>query len=505
MQVHKHTKLGASLANAEQLFLAGLLSQAEENCSIVLTQQPYHGKCWHLLGHIRMKLQDFKGAQIAFEKAASFLPEDAFVQADWGNILRKLMRLDDALDCYQRALQLKPDFWTVHYNKANTLRDLRLNQEAVESYLLAIAFKPDLAEAYTNMANAQRDCGLLEDARAALQKALQLQPSLHAAQYNLALCELELQDFEAAWVNFSARWKMPDFLSRHNFDHFPKWSPEFNGQNLLIWAEQGLGDEIFWAGLLCHAHTLAPEVWVQVDARLVPLMSRSYPLLKWIGGRENLPRQNFDAQMPMGDLGLIFRNNLQDFNQTLSPYLRVNECRVAEIRQDLRIKKNKICGISWRSQNPRTGADKSLSLLDFLPLLRLPGWTFVNLQYGDVSAEVAALMHLYGIELINFKEVDNFHDVDGLAHLIKACDVVVTTSNSTAHLAGAVAQQTFLIAPGGRGRMWYWMNRKTSQSLWYPTISLVDESGWGHSSDSNPFQSMLNLVEAFQRSGLTGD
>lgn len=235
---HLHDPAGsqASHAQAVQLFQAGLLAQAEQICKTKLTQTPDDGPCWHFLGHIRGQLQDLQGAQLCLANAARACPQDPAILADWGNSLRKLMQPDAALRCYELALQLKPDAWQVHYNQANTLRDLRRNPEAVESYRRAIALKPDLAHAYANLGNALRDVGQHQDAKQALEKALLLKPALHAARYNLGLCELDLQEFEAGWAHFDARWAMPDFANSPKFDRCPHWSSERPGQRLLIWA-----------------------------------------------------------------------------------------------------------------------------------------------------------------------------------------------------------------------------------------------------------------------------
>jgi len=64
----------------------------------------------------------------------------------------------------------------------------------------------------------------------------------------------------------------------------------------------------------------------------------------------------------------------------------------------------------------------------------------------------------------------------GLADVIEACDVVLTTSNSTAHLAGALAKDTIIVLPFGRGRIWYWINEKAGRSLWYPSVQIAAQS-----------------------------
>jgi ADP-heptose:LPS heptosyltransferase len=101
---------------------------------------------------------------------------------------------------------------------------------------------------------------------------------------------------------------------------------------------------------------------------------------------------------------------------------------------------------------------------------------FVNLQYGDTQEEVNRLAHKHGLKLLQCNSVDNHANLDGLAALIRACDLVVTTSNSTAHLAGGVGVPTELIVPPLGRRLWYWCHSHNQRSLWYPSIT-IHEAG----------------------------
>ena len=78
-------------------------------------------------------------------------------------------------------------------------------------------------------------------------------------------------------------------------------------------------------------------------------------------------------------------------------------------------------------------------------------------------------------------DVDTFNDMDALAALIRACDLVVTTSNTTAHLAGAVGAPTLLMLPFASGRHWYW-HEEREDSPWYPSMQLFRQrqvGEWG--------------------------
>jgi ADP-heptose:LPS heptosyltransferase len=95
----------------------------------------------------------------------------------------------------------------------------------------------------------------------------------------------------------------------------------------------------------------------------------------------------------------------------------------------------------------------------------------------DVSAVQAAT----GVEVLHVDTVDNRQDLDGLAALISTCDVVVTISNTTAHLAGALGIPTLLMLPTGVARHWYWHEGRVD-SPWYPSMKIFRQravADWG--------------------------
>jgi ADP-heptose:LPS heptosyltransferase len=128
-----------------------------------------------------------------------------------------------------------------------------------------------------------------------------------------------------------------------------------------------------------------------------------------------------------------------------------------------------VVGLSWVSHNPRSGKTKSARLSDFESILRLPNCRFVDLQYGDTLAERQAVERELGIRVERLEDIDNTNDIDGLAALITACDAVVSVSNTTAHLAGALGAATWTLVPHGHARIWYWF-KEGDDSPWYPNV-----------------------------------
>ena len=110
-------------------------------------------------------------------------------------------------------------------------------------------------------------------------------------------------------------------------------------------------------------------------------------------------------------------------------------------------------------------------LKQLLPILNLPNINFISLQYGDTKEEVKSLYDEYGIDIRTVNEIDNFNDIDGLSSLIDSCDFVITSSNITAHLSGALGKKTYLLTPYSVGKIWYWHETR-NKSLWYPSVNI---------------------------------
>jgi ADP-heptose:LPS heptosyltransferase len=205
---------------------------------------------------------------------------------------------------------------------------------------------------------------------------------------------------------------------------------------------------------------------LEVEPRLVRLFARSFPGVKAIPLGPSLYAGRIDQQEPLGSLGRQFRPNWDAFPRRERGYLVADPARTAALRARLDDGR-KVIGLSWISKAPIGGKSKSARLADFAGLLRLPNFRFIDLQYGDTDAERAELKREHGFEVERLPDIDNMRDIEGLAALMSACDAVVTVSNTTAHLAGALGRPTWVMVPHGHARIWYWF-RDRRDSPWYP-------------------------------------
>jgi ADP-heptose:LPS heptosyltransferase len=112
---------------------------------------------------------------------------------------------------------------------------------------------------------------------------------------------------------------------------------------------------------------------------------------------------------------------------------------------------------------------KSVQLRDMERIFSDLDVVLVNLQYGDVDDEIRAFKEETGIDVLQCASVDNREDLDGLAALIEACDLVVSITNVTVHMAGALAKETWVLLPCV-ANFWWLLERK--DSVWYPSLTL---------------------------------
>jgi len=263
----------------------------------------------------------------------------------------------------------------------------------------------------------------------------------------------------------------------------PAWDGSAFDGHLLVSLEPQLGDEIVMTSLLPRLRDRASRCTVEVDARCLPLFARSFPALGFVTrGSQALG----DIAAQGGCRHALTLDLLQGLQRAWTlpgtpGWLRANPETVARKRAEYRARwpGKRLVGISWRSQQRYNGVDaKSAALADFPQLLALPDTVFINLQYGDTAAEVAALPA--ALRPWRDAEIDPFHDIEGLAAQIAVLDRMVSVSSATAHLAGALGVPTTVLLPKRFPVLWHW-GFLGNETTWYGAVRTLrnrGDDGW---------------------------
>ncbi|NBR15775.1 MAG: hypothetical protein EBU01_14540, partial [Crocinitomicaceae bacterium] len=177
----------------------------------------------------------------------------------------------------------------------------------------------------------------------------------------------------------------------------------------------------------------------------------------------------------IASLGKIFRNSIDSFPST-KKYLIDGVAKTKKIKNQLNKSKKLKCGISWKSSNPYVGDEKSIPLEIFLSIFDGVEIELINLQH-DINDDEKEFFRKKNVSLIVLN-VDLYNDLDETLSLIEACDLVISSSNTIAHMAGSIGKLGAVIIPFASGRFWYWHEIKNT-SLWYPSISVFKQNDQG--------------------------
>ena len=289
----------------------------------------------------------------------------------------------------------------------------------------------------------------------------------------MGLLQLYIGDFKNGWKNSDYKWDNLSFFRKKPNFSVPKWNLE-DKCHIFIWKEEGIGEQILYSRLFNDLRDKDLKIDALVDKKLKPLFQSSFPHINFV---DSANEELVDSHAPMGDLGRFFINNFDDVKARSHPFIKVNQQRTGSLKKLLPSDK-KLCGISWVSKNKKWGLNKSMSLEQLKDILLLPNMVFVDLQYGDTSQERQSFYKKYGVKILKIEEVDNFDDIEGLASLIDLCDCVLSVSNTTVHIAGAIGKPTYLMLPKGKGKLWYW-SKEGNQSLWYKSIQIFEQNKIG--------------------------
>jgi tetratricopeptide (TPR) repeat protein len=389
-------------------------------------------------------------------------------------------RFEESIELMQRALAVWPGDALIYYNLGKIYARAGNISAAIDSFRTSIASQPESKLAHNELGLALMHSGELEAAVACFRRALFLNSTDAKATWNLSLALLILGCFEEGWELHEIRWQV--FPSWKRFDTTrPQWHGEAGCSSLLLWAEQGIGDQLMFTSLLPDLYASGvQQVVLLCDPRLHSLFQRSFQHLKVLPQDATPDEGSYQAHIPVGSLGRHLRPAREAFPPHREAFLRADPARASAYRCQLVSPRGFLCGISWHSFNAQHGAGKSMPLDTMAKALSIEGVTLVSLQYGDVEADIRHLQQSSGITLNCLGDLDCTQDLDGLAALIQACDLVVSISNTTVHLAGALGKESWALLEHVPD--WRW-GLSAQQSLWYSSLTLFRQQSpgdWSH-------------------------
>jgi hypothetical protein len=377
--------------------------------------------------------------------------------------------------CFQNALAWRPDYAEAQNNLALGWQRLGDGAAAEAGFRRAARLQPDDAALQATVAH---NLGLLlhQQGRLAaagrwLERALAVRPEQDAVRADLAIVRLLQGDYAAAWENFETRQRRAgESQAEHRRFDQPQWSGQpAAGRTLLLWGEQGLGDQIQLLRYVPLVLGLGWQVLLEVAGPLLALC-RSIPGVTLLRRGAALPP--FDLHCPLLSLPRAFATTPTTIPATV-PYLGAEPARVAAWRARLPAAAWRI-GVSWQG-NPlaRAEAGRSAPLASLAPLARLPGVRLISLQKQHGLEQLAALPPGMAVDSLG-DDFDAGEDAFlDCAAVMMSLDLVVSVDSAVGHLAGALGRPTWLALQAVPH--WVWMMER-SDTPWYPHTRLFRQT-----------------------------
>ena len=283
--------------------------------------------------------------------------------------------------------------------------------------------------------------------------------TLRRAKLNIAICYFTLRNFSQGVKYYRFRHE------KHILDLYkdtPLWTSNTQNGKVLIWAEQGIGDEVFFFRFLKFLEGFDHNFYLQCDKRLHHAVSINYPYINLLDRSGTQSSSKFDYNLPLGDLFSVFYNRMTEI---VHPYIRIPIRK--EIREITKKYPNKDpVGICWRSLNPNHQKQRSVAVDKVCKGLNPDKTVLVNLQPSFLDKEIEQVKSL-GFSIIN--EFDKMADIKAVLELISICKKVITIDSAVVHFAGALGIDTSLLIIDDL--TWRWGTTFKKSDL-YPSVEI---------------------------------
>lgn len=332
---------------------------------------------------------------------------------------------------------------------------------------------PDDAEAESTLIQIVMYDGDFLAAQKLVDKLARLFPDKKQLQVSRCLNRFRLGDFAEAMKEMDCRWERNGAGQRPDYPGVDWQGEEIRDGKLVIYAEQGVGDHVMYAGQMVAARDKARHIAFDITSRQMTLFQRSFPDFEVVEFSQLPPgwrNEDVRAKVAAADLAWVMGKDFRDLPGREGVLIPDPDLlRKLRSKYQARYPGKLLVGISWRSGNRDSAAIRSLELENWLPILSNKDCAFVSLQYGDVERDVEEMLTEHGIEIHVDKTVDPMGNMDPFTAQVAAMDIIISVDNSTIHYGAALGKPVWMMMPINSD--WRWL-MDGDKSIWYDSLVL---------------------------------
>ena len=501
------------ITKAENAMLQGKYLDCVSILEKLVTQDSNNVRALMLRSEAFLRLEEYTKALPDLAKVVGIDNKNLGALNNFALALLKCNKYTESRDIFEYVIEIQPKNLDARINLCNVYQALGAPEKALKLAFSAIEIDLTSAPAFNNLGTALGELTMVDEARQAYMTALDLNPAYLPTIINLAEIESKFENYSNAislyedalntqkitvndkelikyylsypylssgriqegWTNYEygLNTLLPKGAMRSKRKFIQKrWSQLGDKKSrILIWTEQGVGDEILFSSCLLDMHDLGYNVVLECDNRMINLYKRTYPKFDVrceLFTPEGFHLLNdFDLHCPMGALPGIFRNSIEAFPNIFKSML-VDEQLSLKAKELLApLQGKKLLGICWRSG--KLSLLRNLhytSLLDWGPIFsKKDEYYFINLQYGDCERELCEAEQKFGIKIHRWSEIDLKNDMEFVFALISNLNAVVTVGTAVSTMAGSVNVETHIMMKNS----WVLLGQKVIYP-WFPKI-----------------------------------
>ncbi len=445
-------------------------ARADLACQRLVALAPRAPSTWNILATLAVNRNEWTKAELLLTEWLAVEPTSIGALSMMGETLSRMRRFDEAEAVFAQAEARANPTDIVLWVRLGSHR-LRYGADAEARALFAavVEARPDWGLALGNLGVAELRLGQFDAAIDCFQQAIEREPGSASHHWNLSHALLQsgrLRDGFAVHEQRAERFGRPEWWAdRWRGEALPPGTP------VLVEPRQGLGDTLQFARFLAAAAVRGPKLLVRAPERI-------HALLACVRGVQGVVKEN--EAIPLAAMRrvellslpyLLHVDNEADLSASV-PYIVAEPARRERIRERLGTTGFRV-GIVWQG-NPNYSGDhlRSPALSHFVSLARLPNIRLFSLQQVHGLEQLQTLPSDVYIDPLH-AELDQDVPFLDTAAAMAELDLVLTSDTSTAHLAGALGVEAWVVLPFAPD--WRWP-REGDRTPWYPTMRLFRQT-----------------------------
>ncbi len=439
-------------------------------------------ECYNNLGNLYYKLQNYTLAKEAFNTAVKINPNYYESYNNLGNLeLEIYNNVESAFKFYHKAVEVNNKFTDAIHNLGNLYLTI-FNFDKSFYYLnQAITLDNNFSAAWNTLGKYFYLKKFFKKAVKCYLAAIKKDKNNNDPFFNLGVLYIRCGKYKKGWF-LREKKRIKDPFIQNNIEKL--WDgKKFNGK-LLVWREQGIGDEILFLSQIYSLKDYAKEIILEVDSRLIEIFNNFLIENKinniklsdqkiTLNSNVSTKIKDVDKHISIGSLGYYLRNSKNQFLDNKFPYLIPNEKDRLLIKNKINNNKKLKIGLSWKTGNLNE-KHRNLPLKFFKNIFDLKSsCDFFNLQFSDYVDDINYFRSNFNVNIINFDFINYKNDINLVSALISELDLVITVQNAVAHLSCALGKKTYVMLSFWPRFNWGMEQKKTD---WYPTATIFPQS-----------------------------